>query len=323
VAAVSAVFNAVGTAHSRLRRTGPAGRLMRDSKKISKVRRCLSLSANSTGRDLVVGDLHGHRSLLEQELGRLGFDPGRDWVFSVGDLVNRGPHSLATLQLITEPWFHAVLGNHELMLLNLLGYCGSRIHSKKSFAAAGGDWLTEALSRDRKAVARLADEVASLPVAIHVDGNVPFNVTHADLHPIGSRQSNLFCQETMRVSLADRMTVSRVNISAALQSDLLGLQFGGQSVRISRSPIGRLPITYVGHCPLRDMTVHNSYVYIDQGIGFRRPEQGSAPTPPTVLDHQRFAYWLKGVATARSGAALEPMRAIKANAAQPGSAVPV
>jgi hypothetical protein len=33
---------------------------------------------NTAGRDLVVGDLHGLRSLLERELERLGFDPSRD-----------------------------------------------------------------------------------------------------------------------------------------------------------------------------------------------------------------------------------------------------
>jgi serine/threonine protein phosphatase 1 len=137
-------------------------------KKISQVRRCVRLSSNANGRDLVVGDLHGHRSLREQELVRLDFDPSRDRVFSVGDLIDRGPESMAKLQLIAHAWFHAVLGNHELMLLNFLGYYGSRIHSRRSFPTAGGDWITAAISKSRKAVAALADAVASPPVAIHV-----------------------------------------------------------------------------------------------------------------------------------------------------------
>ena len=53
----------------------------------------------------MVGDLHGHRSLLEAQLERLNFGPAHDRVMSVGDLVNRGPESLATLSLIEEPWF--------------------------------------------------------------------------------------------------------------------------------------------------------------------------------------------------------------------------
>ena len=75
------------------------------------------MPANGGGRDFVVGDLHGHRRLFEFELEHLGFDPACDRVFSVGDLVDRGPHALETLRLIEEPWFHAVLGNHELALL--------------------------------------------------------------------------------------------------------------------------------------------------------------------------------------------------------------
>lgn len=69
----------------------------------------------------MVGDLHGHRHLLEDELDRIGFNPTRDRVLSGGDLIDRGPDSLGTLELLEEPWFHAVLGNHELMLLNYLG----------------------------------------------------------------------------------------------------------------------------------------------------------------------------------------------------------
>jgi serine/threonine protein phosphatase 1 len=289
------------------------------SKTISDVRRCVRLSSNANGRDLVVGDLHGHRSLFERELARLGFDPSRDRVFSVGDLINRGPESLATLQLITEPWFHAVLGNHELMLLNFLGCCGSRIHSRKSFATAGGEWIIEAIARNRKAVARLADDVASLPVAIHVESDVSFNVTHADLHPLGSKQANLFSRETICVNRADIVTASRANISGTVKSEFLGLRFGRHSIQVSAAPMGPLPITYVGHSPLRDVTVHNSYVYIDQGIGVRESRH-AAPTPPTVLEHRRFAYWLGGVATARAGTTGAPQRPLQGAATSSGIA---
>jgi len=267
----------------------------------------------------VVGDLHGHRSLFERELEQLGFDPRCDRVLSVGDLINRGPESITTLALITEPWFYAVLGNHELMLLNFLGYYASRIHSKKSFPAAGGEWINEAVAKDRKAVARLADGIASLPVAIHVESDVSFNVTHADLHPIGSRQNNRISKGTICVHKADIITSCRANVSLALKSDLLGLRFGQHSVQISPTPLGQMPITYVGHSPLREVTVHNSYVYIDQGIGVRVVKRAS-PTPPTVLDHSKFAYWLGGVASARTGATTASMRS-SGGAVPPGSAV--
>jgi len=185
--------------------------------KISRVKRYLRLPRNTTGRDLVVGDLHGHRLLFERELDRAGFDPARDRVLSVGDLIDRGPASLATLSLIEEPWFHAVLGNHELMLLNFLARYPSRIHSRKAFASGGGEWIHDAVAKHRKALSRLTDRIAALPVAIHVEGEVPFNVTHGDLHPLGSRQAQLFDEETICIHKADQITTSRENISAALK----------------------------------------------------------------------------------------------------------
>jgi serine/threonine protein phosphatase 1 len=48
---------------------------------------------NTAGRDLIVGDIHGCFARLQVALDELGFDPERDRLFSVGDLVDRGPDS--------------------------------------------------------------------------------------------------------------------------------------------------------------------------------------------------------------------------------------
>ena len=173
---------------------------------ISSFDRCRRLPGNARGRDLVVGDLHGHRALLEKELARLGFDATRDRVFSVGDLVSRGPDSLGTLSLVEEPWFHPVVGNHELMLLNCLGYYSSRVHCRRSYCAGAGEWINDAIARHPKRVRRLADRVASLPLALHVEAEVPFNVMHGDLAPFGSRQASLFTGKAVCVHEADRST---------------------------------------------------------------------------------------------------------------------
>ncbi|MDL2339373.1 MAG: metallophosphoesterase [Pseudomonadota bacterium] len=263
-----------------------------------KINRCLRVPANVNGRDFVVGDLHGHRSLLEQALDELAFDQRCDRVLSVGDLIDRGPESLETLSLIEEPWFHAVLGNHELMLLNFLGYYGSRMHSRKSYASGGGEWITEAIARNPKAIARLAHKVSTLPLAMHVDGDVPFNVTHGDLGQIGSRRAVQLGERTICVHKADAATSSRVHFAAAMNSRRLGLRFAQHPVQISPSPIGALPITYVGHSPSRDIIVHDSYIYIDQGVCAPTSKR-TDPTLPTVLEHRRFASWLHGAATAR------------------------
>jgi hypothetical protein len=100
------------------------------------------------------------------------------------------------------------------------------------------------------------------------------------------------------VHKAERTTVSRGNIVQALKCELLLLRFAQHAVQISESALSSMPLTYVGHSPVRHITVHNSYVYIDQGVSMR----SSRPMVPTVLEHMAFAHWLNGAATGRAEA---------------------
>lgn len=69
------------------------------------------------GRRVFVGDIQGCRQELEQLLEKVRFDPAADRLEPTGDLVNRGPDSLGTLQLLKELDAGGVLGNHDLHLL--------------------------------------------------------------------------------------------------------------------------------------------------------------------------------------------------------------
>lgn len=66
-----------------------------------------------------VGDIQGCLDPLQRLLDIVRFDAARDELWFVGDIVNRGPDSLATLRFIKNLGASAVtiLGNHDIHLL--------------------------------------------------------------------------------------------------------------------------------------------------------------------------------------------------------------
>lgn len=81
-------------------------------------------------RTFAVGDIQGCLPPLLTLLDKVNFDPATDQLWCVGDLVNRGPDSLGTLEFLhsIRKSCKIVLGNHDLHLLAM--GCGQKAIKK-------------------------------------------------------------------------------------------------------------------------------------------------------------------------------------------------
>lgn len=104
-------------------------------------------SKNTQGTDYFVGDIHGQYSKLMNQLKELNFDFQKDRLFSVGDIIDRGPESFECLSLMFEPWFFMVKGNHEILMIDAIksDYFGG----KRLWEFNGGKW-NRSLTDDQK-----------------------------------------------------------------------------------------------------------------------------------------------------------------------------
>lgn len=132
---------------------------------------------NATGRDFAVGDIHGHFTRLQVALDAVGFNPSVDRLFSVGDLVDRGPESEQVDSWLAKSWFHAVRGNHEQMAVD--AYRADPDGRAAEFhLRVGGAWLYARSSVEQACYVQL---LADLPLIIEVEtpeGVV--GIVHAD-----------------------------------------------------------------------------------------------------------------------------------------------
>ena len=127
----------------------------------------------------LIGDVQGCCDALEHLLARIGFSPSRDRLWLLGDLVNRGPCSLATLRRLHGLGDAAtcLLGNHDLHLL-------AAAHGVRR--AHNGDTLDDILAAPDRAA--LTDWLRHQRLAIFDAG---WLMVHAGVVPQWSRDDTL------------------------------------------------------------------------------------------------------------------------------------
>ena len=198
---------------------------------------------NASGRDFVVGDIHGCFDRLQALLDEAQFTPAADRLFSVGDLVDRGPDSLAAMEWLDKPWFFAVRGNHEQMAINFAKGHNHAFHYERN----GGRWFIN-LPNDEQF--RIAQRFAELPLAIEVaTPNGRIGIVHAEVPRNNWRAFDVDSKEYEEIALW-----ARERIQAMDTAEVEGID-----------------AVFCGHTPLNDVVQLGNVTYLDTGavFGFR------------------------------------------------------
>jgi serine/threonine protein phosphatase 1 len=217
---------------------------------------------NTAGRDYVVGDIHGCFDALCVEMDRVGFDPSTDRLFSVGDLVDRGPLSADAINWIGQDWFHAVRGNHEQMAI---GVADGR-HDLENYRQNGGAWFLD-LHPDTQA--RMAEALDTLPLCIEVETSGGLvGIVHADI--AGGDWA----------AFTDQLRMPRSNNHAKALAEV-ALWSRDRIRSMDRSVVTGLTWMFVGHTPVNYPIQLGNVWYIDTGCVF-----GRALTMTQFHDHK-------------------------------------
>ncbi|AXE31675.1 serine/threonine protein phosphatase [Chromobacterium phragmitis] len=202
------------------------------------------LPRNTQGRDWVVGDIHGCFSQLSRLLKIIAFDPARDRLLSVGDLVDRGPDSHMAGEWLAQPWFHAVRGNHEQMALDAMRNPQA---DQERHLRNGGRWLADLGPAERDACLAA---LSHLPLALEIDvegGKI--GVVHAD------------CPDNDWTTLAAKLEAdnpSERDYDVLLWARDRALNGGGGTV-------AGVDLMLVGHTPQPHAVLYDNVMHLDTG----------------------------------------------------------
>lgn len=244
---------------------------------------------NLAGRDFVVGDLHGCYEDLLRALTMLNFDGQVDRLFSVGDLVDRGPDSFKCANLIYEPWFFAVKGNHEELMYETM-LRNSRDHAG-TWLGNGGQWFASEDEGELKAVCR---DIEMLPYVISVgEGENRFNIVHAEL----KRSRNWEKQPVTDMSL-DHWDFSNWELADMMWGRTI-ISNGKRKIEELEADelwhdMDNLSLTFVGHTPVRNVVQVQKHMYIDTGAVYhhtsQKPRDDNALTLACPTEKMIYSY---------------------------------
>jgi serine/threonine protein phosphatase 1 len=229
---------------------------------------------NPSGRDYVVGDIHGYWDIVSRLMDSVDFDTSADRLFSTGDLIDRGPHSGKVLDYLAEPYFHSVCGNHEEMLLSIhsAGNLAADIELNATYNGLG--WYRDVDDLDRILI---AIELAKLPLLIQVATNRgTVGIAHADIpYPLDWQQ-----------------LIEALGNKGSREKTVEDVLWGGSRLKPEMAPaaVGAIDHVYLGHIHMREAMFRVGNIrYIDPGFhawAEATPRERKRATKPYMVQIQ-------------------------------------
>lgn len=200
---------------------------------------------NTKGRDLIVGDIHGYFTRLQEKLTAIGFDPERDRLFSVGDLVDRGPESDQALEWLSRPWFAAVSGNHEEMAI--VWPTGSMEDWR--YIVNGGGWN---VGNPPAMCAEISQAFQGLPVAIELETSQGLvGIVHAE------------CPAARWPDFIHALTSDEWGPNEREHVIAMARWLRSRSESLDDTPVEGVRAVVVGHTPMPEPITLGNTIYID------------------------------------------------------------
>jgi bis(5'-nucleosyl)-tetraphosphatase (symmetrical) len=199
----------------------------------------------------LVGDVQGCADALDRLLATIGFSPSRDRLYLLGDLVNRGPASLATLRRLRGLGAAAtcVLGNHDWHLLAVAA--GVRPHHRS-------DTISEILDApDREA---WLEWLRQRPMAVFEHG---WLMLHAGVVPQWDVETVLVLARALATALGEREP-----------REFLDAMFGNEPTRWSDALAGDARLRFTLN------TLTRTRFVADDGTLEFATKDGAAAAPP-------------------------------------------
>ncbi|MDQ7091108.1 MAG: metallophosphoesterase [Methylococcales bacterium] len=218
-----------------------------------------TFTPNRMGKDFICSDIHGYYDLLEEMLNHVNFNSKKDRLFALGDLIDHGTQSHRVCDYLAKPWFHAVLGNHELMLIEAFESGMEDAAMLTEWNLWGGSWISR---QDKQTVAPYYHAMVDLPMAIELilsDGK-KVGLLHAQLPEIcdwRAVKSTLLAKAQKDNSTATPLTRSILHNK--------GQVTGSDEVHARILPVENIDHVFHGHTIVDEITTLGNRTFMDLG----------------------------------------------------------